>query len=50
MFPMRKANVEVIFHLCFILLLQNEAEVGQAIRESGVPRSDLWLTSKVQTC
>ncbi|KDR82531.1 hypothetical protein GALMADRAFT_237878 [Galerina marginata CBS 339.88] len=25
----------------------NEAEVGQAIRESGIPRKDLWLTSKL---
>lgn len=26
---------------------QNEAEVGQAIKESGVAREDIWLTSKV---
>ncbi|KAF8877158.1 NADP-dependent oxidoreductase domain-containing protein [Gymnopilus junonius] len=25
----------------------NEAEVGQAIKESGIPREDLWLTSKL---
>ncbi|KAL5501862.1 hypothetical protein ACEPAH_9123 [Sanghuangporus vaninii] len=25
----------------------NEKEVGQAIRESGVPRQDIWLTSKL---
>ncbi|KAF8740715.1 hypothetical protein AX14_007614 [Amanita brunnescens Koide BX004] len=25
----------------------NEAEVGQAIKESDVPRSDIWLTSKL---
>lgn len=27
----------------------NEAEVGQAIKESGVSRKDLWITSKVST-
>lgn len=26
---------------------QNEAEVGQALKESGVPRHEVWLTSKV---
>ncbi|MDT7014888.1 aldo/keto reductase [Levilactobacillus namurensis] len=25
----------------------NEAEVGQAIRESGIPREDIWVTSKL---
>ena len=25
----------------------NEAEVGQAIRESGFPREDIWVTSKL---
>lgn len=25
----------------------NEAAVGQAVRESGVPRDELWVTTKV---
>ena len=25
----------------------NEAEVGEGIRRSGVPRSDIWLTTKL---
>lgn len=27
--------------------VQNEEEVGKAINESGVPRSEIWITSKV---
>ena len=27
--------------------LQNEAEVGEALRSSSIPRSDIWLTSKL---
>ena len=27
--------------------MQNEEEVGKAIKESGVSRKDLWLTSKL---
>jgi 2,5-diketo-D-gluconate reductase B len=27
---------------------ENEREVGQAIRDSGVPREDIWLTTKLQ--
>ena len=27
---------------------QNEQEVGDAIKESGVPREDIFLTSKVR--
>ena len=27
---------------------QNEADVGKAVRASGVPRSELWITSKLQ--
>ena len=27
---------------------QNEEEVGNALRDSGVPREQLWLTSKVR--
>lgn len=27
---------------------QNEADVGKAVRDSGVPRSELWITSKLQ--
>ncbi|KAJ7505834.1 NADP-dependent oxidoreductase domain-containing protein [Mycena galericulata] len=26
---------------------QNEAEVGQALKDSGVPREDVWITSKL---
>ncbi|THH03296.1 hypothetical protein EW145_g6370 [Phellinidium pouzarii] len=29
------------------VILTNEEEVGQAIRESGITRSDIWLTSKL---
>jgi diketogulonate reductase-like aldo/keto reductase len=29
------------------LVFQNEAEVGQAIKESGVKRTDIFITSKV---
>ena len=30
------------------VLVQNEEEVGQALRESGVPREEVWLSSKVR--
>ena len=30
-------------------MYQNEAELGTAIRDSGVPRSDVWITDKVNT-
>jgi len=42
--------VYVYTHVFFFLVedvLQNEVEVGKAIRESGVPRKDIWITSKV---
>ena len=29
-------------------LLQNEDDVGNAIQKSDVPRSNIWLTSKVR--
>jgi diketogulonate reductase-like aldo/keto reductase len=29
------------------VFLQNELEVGQALRETSVPRDEIWLTSKV---
>jgi diketogulonate reductase-like aldo/keto reductase len=38
-------------HLCtirHIFLLRNEAEIGAAIKASGVPREEIWLTSKVR--
>ena len=25
----------------------NEAEVGQGVRDSGIPREDIWITTKV---
>jgi diketogulonate reductase-like aldo/keto reductase len=28
-------------------LFKNEVEVGKALKESGVPRKDVWITSKV---
>lgn len=31
----------------FFYSLQNEAEVGQGIKESGVDRKDIFITSKV---
>jgi diketogulonate reductase-like aldo/keto reductase len=30
-----------------MMMIQNEAEVGQALKDSGVPREDVWITSKV---
>lgn len=27
---------------------QNEEEVGKALKDSGIPRTDVWLTSKVR--
>ena len=41
----------VCVNWCAVLLaqelLQNEEGVGKAVRESGVPRENVWLTSKV---
>lgn len=34
-------------HLDCALIYQNEAEVGDGIKESGVPRSEIFITSKV---
>jgi len=34
-------------HLDCALIYQNEAEVGQGIKDSGVKRQDLFITSKV---
>lgn len=34
-------------HIDTASLYKNEAEVGQAVRESGVPRSELFITTKV---
>ncbi len=34
-------------HIDTAQMYGNEAEVGQAIAESGVPRGDIWLTSKI---
>ncbi|KAI0917638.1 hypothetical protein AcW1_007203 [Taiwanofungus camphoratus] len=34
-------------HIDGAWIYRNEAEVGQAIKESGVPRDQLWLTSKL---
>nr|AGG15955.1 erythrose reductase [Yarrowia lipolytica] len=34
-------------HLDCATAYQNHKEVGQAIREAGVPRDELWITSKV---
>lgn len=34
-------------HLDCALIYQNEAEVGEGIKESGVPRSEIFITSKV---
>ncbi|KAG7088900.1 hypothetical protein E1B28_012845 [Marasmius oreades] len=30
-----------------LVLLQNEGEVGRAVKESGIPRDQIWLTSKL---
>merc|ERR1712070_906646 len=30
-------------------MYQNEASVGEAIRDSGIPREDLWIQSKLHT-
>ncbi len=34
-------------HLDCALIYQNENEVGQGIRDSGIPRSEIFITSKV---
>ncbi|KAJ6488950.1 NADP-dependent oxidoreductase domain-containing protein [Mycena sanguinolenta] len=34
-------------HIDGAWVYRNEAEVGQALRESGVPRKDVWITSKL---
>ncbi|EJC98432.1 Aldo/keto reductase [Fomitiporia mediterranea MF3/22] len=34
-------------HIDDAWIYRNEGEVGQAIKESGVPRTDIWLTSKL---
>ncbi|KAH6912568.1 NADP-dependent oxidoreductase domain-containing protein [Coprinopsis sp. MPI-PUGE-AT-0042] len=34
-------------HIDGAWIYRNEAEVGKALEESGVPRKDLWLTSKL---
>ncbi|KAJ7261773.1 NADP-dependent oxidoreductase domain-containing protein [Mycena haematopus] len=34
-------------HIDGAWIYRNEAEVGQALRESGVPRGDVWITSKL---
>jgi glycerol 2-dehydrogenase (NADP+) len=34
-------------HLDCALIYQNEHEVGQGIKDSGVPRKDIFITSKV---
>ena len=33
----------------FTLLARNEAEVGQAIKESGVKREDIFVVTKLRT-
>lgn len=38
----------IILYYIKRLSYRNEAEVGNAIKESGVARKDLWLTSKVR--
>ena len=34
-------------HIDTALAYGNEAEVGKGIRESGVPRNEIWLTTKL---
>ena len=34
-------------HIDTALAYQNETEVGQGIKGSGVPRSEIWLTTKL---
>ncbi|KRN28686.1 oxidoreductase [Lactobacillus selangorensis] len=34
-------------HLDTAAVYMNEAEVGQAVRESGIPRDQIWVTSKL---
>ena len=40
------ANLIVAFSSC-AWGYQNEAEVGEGIRNSGIPRSEIWITSKL---
>lgn len=37
----------VVCTLSWVESLQNEHEVGEAIRQSPVPREDIWITSKL---
>ena len=37
----------VLSHDEKLMSSKNEEEVGQAIKESGVPREEIWITSKV---
>ena len=34
-------------HIDTALAYQNEKEVGQGIKDSGVPRKEIWLTTKL---
>jgi len=34
-------------HIDSAIVYKNEAEVGQAVRESGIPREDIFITSKI---
>ena len=34
-------------HIDTALAYGNEAEVGKGIKESGIPRSEIWLTTKL---
>jgi aryl-alcohol dehydrogenase-like predicted oxidoreductase len=46
-----KYSLEIGYrHLDCAYVYCNEDEVGQGIRESGVPRKDIFITSKVSCC
>jgi glycerol 2-dehydrogenase (NADP+) len=34
-------------HIDTAMAYENEKEVGQGIRDSGVPRADIWITTKL---
>ena len=42
---MRRIN----WDLTYLILPRNEAEVGQAIKESGIKREDIFLVTKLRT-
>ena len=47
MFPLTFSLREELLTISCAWAYGNEAEVGQGIKASGVPREELWITSKL---